>query len=490
MQTLKPLRVAFIVFSFIALTITPQAQTFTTLFSFSLSSEGVGPAAVLTQGTDGNLHGTTTAGGADNEGTIFEITPSGTLTSLYSFCSDGNCATGETPYATLVQASNGDFYGTTYQGGAHYYGTVFEISPAGELTTLYSFCSLTNCADGETPYAGLVQSTSGNFYGTTFEGGVSANCSKEYPGCGTIFEITPQGSLTTAYTFCSQANCADGAFPVAGLIQAANGSFYGATSQGGANGRGTIFELTSTGKFTSLYSFCSQTDCADGQGPQASLVQATNGNFYGTTAGGGANCISQGGCGTVFEITSAGKLTTLYSFCAQANCADGEDPVGLVQASNTKLYGTTYGADGGSPGTIFSITPAGKFELLYTFCSQFNCTDGEHPDAGLLVDTDGLLYGTTSMGDGFGTAFSLSAGIAPFIEARPASGKVGASVTILGTNLSGATAVTFHGTSAAFNVVSPSEISATVPTGATSGVVEVNLPSGTLKSNVIFRVKS
>jgi uncharacterized repeat protein (TIGR03803 family) len=295
-------KTAWILFAFYAATAltSPATTTFTTLIRFD-GTNGSDPGNTsLVQGTDGNFYGTTELGGANSNGTVFKITPTGTLTTLYSFCSQTDCADGATPSAGLVQDTNENFYGTTYYGGANGYGTVFKITPTGKLTTLYSFCSQINCTDGAYPYAVLVQATNGNFYGTTLNGG---NGGEKGTG-GTVFEVTPAGKLTTLHNFCSQINCTDGQLPSAGLVQAANGNFYGTTSRGGANSQtGTVFKITPGGKLTTLYNFCSQTNCSDGAWPAAGLVQAANGNFYGTTEGGGTN----DDCGTVFEITLAGK---------------------------------------------------------------------------------------------------------------------------------------------------------------------------------------
>jgi uncharacterized repeat protein (TIGR03803 family) len=209
---------------------------------------------------------------------------------------------------------------------------------AQTFTTLANF----NNADGDEP-ASLVQGTDGNFYGVTHYGGLGpGNCPYgRSMGCGTVFRVTPAGTLTKLYSFCSQPNCADGNFPV-GLVEGANGNFYGVTSSGGGlvscgNGCGTVFEITPTGKLTTLYRFCSQFACPDGDEPLGGLALGSNGVFYGTTLLGGAN---QGG--TVFAITADGKLTTLYSFCAQSNCTDGMWPSEtLLQATNGKLYGST-----------------------------------------------------------------------------------------------------------------------------------------------------
>src|ERR1039457_138860 len=286
--------------------------------------------------------------------------PAQTLTTLYSFCSQSGCPDGDAPYAGVVQATNGDLYGTTLYGGTNgtnTSGTVFKITPGGTLTTLYSFCSQTGCPDGDASYAGLVQAANGDLYGTTYGSGANGDF-------GTVFKITPAGTLTTLYSFCSQSGCTDGAHLAGGLVQAANGDLYGTTVLGGANDAGTVFKITPGGTLTTLYSFCSQggTSCTDGAGPQAGLVQAANGNFYGTTESGGR---AHGG-GTVFKITPGGTLTTLYRFCSQSGCPDGSDPVaGVVQAADGDFYGTTSGGGASNGGTIFKITPGGTLTTLY-----------------------------------------------------------------------------------------------------------------------------
>ncbi len=461
-----------------------QAQTFTSLHNF-VGSDGASPWGTLVQGTDGNFHGTTHAGGTNSDGTIFTITPSGTLTTQYSFCSQTNCTDGDDLIAGLVQATNGIYYGTTYVGGANnvgsvHSGTVFKITATGTPTTLYNFCSKTECTDGENPgYGGLIQAANGDLYGTTMFGGTGTN------GEGTIFKITPSGSLSTLYNFCSKTGCADGAQPFAGLIQATDGDFYGTTYAGGANRSGTVFKITPSGKLATLYNFCSVggTACTDGSSPQAGLIQATDGNFYGTTYDGGAN-----GSGTVFKITPKGTRTTLHSFCSQTGCTDGYYPwAGLIQATDGNFYGTTSEGGGAtSAGTVFMITPAGTLTTLHSF----DGTDGGQPYSGLVQGTDGNFYGTTSTdAGGNGTVFKLSMGLGPFLKTQTTSGTVGAAVKILGSSLTGASSVTFNGTAATtFKVVSNYEITTTVPAGATSGTVQVVTPGGTLKSNVVYTV--
>jgi uncharacterized repeat protein (TIGR03803 family) len=253
-------------------TVIAQAQTFNTLINFD-GTNGANPALMsLVQGSDGQLYGTTSMGGANNSGTIFRITPTGKLTTLYSFCTQTNCTDGANPNAALVLATNGNFYGTTPTGGANSNGTIFKITSSGVLSTLYSFCAIANCTDGANPSAGLVQATDGNFYGTTGSGGAG--------GLGTVFRITPGGNLTLLHSFAGS----DGANPSAGLIQATDGDLYGTTFYGsGPNcipeGCGSVFKTTPSGVLTTMYSF---TDLKDA-GPRAGLIQASDGRVYGTT---------------------------------------------------------------------------------------------------------------------------------------------------------------------------------------------------------------
>jgi uncharacterized repeat protein (TIGR03803 family) len=471
---------------------------FSILHTFS-GPDGSSPQSELIQGLDGNLYGTTVAGGTGVNcaylvdagelggcGTIFRITPSGTLTTLYNFCDQSPCADGAAPNSRLVQAANGDIYGTTSQGGSGAYcpyllgcGTVFEITPSGALTTLYSFCSQSGCVDGQSSFAGLIQASNGDLYGTTFYGG-------SYDNHGTLFKITPEGSLTTLYSFpgeCIFPPCWGGTGPEGVLVQGANGYLYGTTVDGGTTGNGglgTVFKVTPSGTLTTIYSFCTLTGCPDGDLPIFGLVQGADGYLYGTTAVGGVN-----GRGTVFQITPSGALTTLYSFCSLTGCPDGAPPVGeLIQATDGNLYGTTSGGGAGNFGTVFRITPSGDLTTLYSFCPPSQ-TCAANPLAGLLQATNGNLYGTSNA---FGTVFRLSIGMSAFVKTLPAAGVVGEVVEILGTNLNGTTSVTFNGTPAMILKDAPTVIYAKVPAGATTGKVQVVTPSGTLTSNVAFEV--
>ena len=425
------------IFCFVVV-VSTSAQTFQTVVTFNLT-DGSYPTAGLIQGSDGNYYGTTLDGAPPNSGEVFRVASDGTLSTLYDFCSLTNCADGGLPFAGLVQGSDGNFYGTTYVGGTggtigdacgEGCGTVFQITSSGALTTLYSFCPLANCPDGALPTSGLIQGSDGAYYGTT-----SADGTKPLGG-GTVFKITSKGALTTLYRFCTMANCADGSVPYASLVQGSDGNFYGVTYQGGNNttscdkGCGTIYVITPKGSETAIYSFCSQANCSDGSSPTGALVQDKDGNFYGMTNAGGA---FHGG--TVFRVTPSGVLTTLHNFCSLPNCADGNRAYsvavptfgGLIQGSDGNFYGTTaIGGTGlgavcahGGCGTVFQMTPSGTMTTLHNFCSKDNCPDGGLPIGALIQASDGTFYGTTARGGscqdthrGCGTVFSLSLNVA------------------------------------------------------------------------------
>jgi len=454
--------------------VTLPAQTFKTLHNFN-NTDAALPWATLLQANDGNFYGTTYSGGNPNCplgcGTIFKITPQGKLT---AFDFDGT--NGSDPIAGLVQAPNGDIYGVTTGGGANDAGTVFKFTPNGAVTTLYSFDPNT----GYAPLGGLVLASDGNFYGTTSGGGPPTGACKP-SGCGTIFKITPKGKYTTLHHF---NGIPDGGNPLSTMTQAPNGKFYGTASALGNEGDyGTVFTITTKGKYTVVHQF----NNTDGAYPFGGLILGSDGNFYGQTDLGGAS--QYGAFGTVYKMTPNGKVTTLHSF----EQADGDNPVSnLVQGTDGNFYGTaSYGGKHPNFGTIFKITPSGKFTTLH----NFNSTNGSYPYAGLIQATNGKFYGATYAGGsstacpyGCGTVFSLSAGLGPFVEALPNSGQQGAAIRILGSDLTGATSVTFNGTAAKFTVISKSEIKANVPSGATTGTVEVTTAKNTLKSNTLFRV--
>lgn len=471
----KTTNIALILCAFLASVL--AAQTLTVLHDFD-NTDGSYPWGGFVQAPNGDYYGTASGGGANGQGVVFKITPGGVFSTVYNFCSQGGsaCTDGAQPRMGLMLDSNGDLYGTTLFGGANNRGTIYRITPAGVPTTLYSFCSLASCADGWAPYGVLLQSSGRGIYGTTNQAG-------KY-NAGTIFDITPAGRLTTLHSFCGTTGCPGGGDPLAGLVQYGSGVFYGTTSADGANcsgpsGCGTVFKLTGDA-VTRLYSFCSEggSACTDGSEPDAAPVLAPNGNFYGTTRIGGPS-----NNGTVFEITPSGALTTVYGFCSQGGCPDGQVPRGgLILGSDGNFYGTTSGGFG----TIFQITPNGALTTL----AAFDNTNGSGPYAPPVQGTNGDFYGTTNLGGahGYGVIYRLSTGLAPFVKTVPTAGKVGAAVKILGSGLTGATSVTFNGTAAVFKVVAGSEITTTVPSGATTGTVQVVTPRGTFDSNVTFDV--
>ncbi len=458
-------------------TLSLRAQTLTNLVTFPGGS-GSDPQGSIAQGTDGSFYGTTVEGGnsscnpPNGCGTVFKVTQSGVLTILYSFCSKANCADGSNPYGGLVLGTDGDFYGVTPNGGPHGGGTIFRITPQGKLTTLYSFCAETNCADGDSAISPPVEASDGSFYGTAYGGA---------HGVGTIYEITPTGKLTSLYSFCALAGCPDGSAPAGGLVRGTDGEYYGTTYRGGSFGYGTVFKIAAGGQLITLHSFSS----TDGANPTASLIQAKNGDFYGSTLLGGTvldTCPS--GCGTLFRISSSGKLATLDNF----DWSNGYEPnSALVQATDGNLYGTTvYGL---GVGTVFNVALGGN---NLTVLSAFNGgLDGRYPFGGVLQATDGNFYGTTA-GDGStsnGTVYSLDMGLGSFITFVFPSGKAGQTAQILGQGLTEATSITFDGIPAAkFLIRSDTYMTAVIPGGATTGSVVVTTPNGSLRSNVIFRI--
>lgn len=294
----------------------------TVLYSFA-GSDGENPASGLTLGTDGNFYGTTVEGGTFGYGTVFKITPRGNLIVLYDFT---NGSDGSHPYAPPVEGVDGNFYGTTYGAVCHVgcLGTIYKITSSGRLTALHDFCSKTGCPDGFNPIAPLVLGTDGNFYGTTEFGGAV-----DY---GVVFKITPAGKLTVLYNFDRR----HGAYPIGPLVQGSDGNFYGTTAEGGKTAvrQGEVFRITPKGGLSVLYSMQGANDGGD---PYAGLVQATDGNFYGASAAGGET--SSGcpfGCGATFQITPAGKLTPLHEF----DLTTGSTPyVTPFQHTNGIIYG-------------------------------------------------------------------------------------------------------------------------------------------------------
>jgi uncharacterized repeat protein (TIGR03803 family) len=372
-----------------------QAQTLTTLYSFTGLTDGGFPYTGLVRDSEGNLYGMTELGGsglfgnAFGAGTLFKVDTSGNETVLHNF--GETVMDGEFPFTgNLLRDTAGNLYGTTEYGGAYDSGTIFRVSPTGHE----DLASFTGGANGGFPLAGLVADAAGNGYGTTFVRGTG--CAPY--GCGTVFKISSAGKVTALYSFTGGA---DGDQPKAGLVRDSAGNLYGTTAAGGGSGRGIVFKVDTTGKEAVLYTFGSQQQ--DGSDPLGGLVQDSAGNLYGTTASGGSS-----GGGTVFKVDTTGKETVLYSFCSQSGCADGVQPqAGLVRDSAGNLYGSTVSGGASFQGTVFELDTTGKETVLYNFSGG---TDGGSPYASLIRDAAGNLYGTTSYGGIFscGTVFKIT----------------------------------------------------------------------------------
>jgi uncharacterized repeat protein (TIGR03803 family) len=369
------------------------------LHNFTGGSDGSVPQSPLVQGSDGNFYGTASGAGDGGGGTVFQLTPAGGFTALHSFAP---ATEGEIPLAGLIQGSDGNFYGTTLGGpGSNGRGTVFQITPAGAVTTLHSFFA--GSADGGWNDADLLQGSDGNFYGTTLSGGSSND--------GTVYKVTPAGVVTTLHSFTRVGTDGSNPWEVA-LIQSTNGNFYGTTTYGGNRGAGTAFQMTPAGALTTLLNF---PDATGGMAPFSGLVQGADGNFYGTAPVSGGSI-----GGAVFKITPAGTATNLHNFTG-AN-GEGTGPyAGLIQGVDGNFYGTTTGAGSGI-GTIFEVTPAGAFSTLYSFTTG---TSSSGSNANFVIQgSDGNFYCTTNAGgsSGDGMIFVLQRNFgAPMVLVQPSS---------------------------------------------------------------------
>ncbi|MGH9495983.1 MAG: choice-of-anchor tandem repeat GloVer-containing protein [Candidatus Sulfotelmatobacter sp.] len=431
-------------------------QVVSPIYSFNSAAVSGSPQyVVLVQDRDASLWGTT-FGSAVDFGSVFKLTTNGAERDIYSL--DGT--QGSEPYGGLLLGADGNFYGTTAFGDTVNDGALFRITRSGVYTVLHDFAG---DADGRDPLAPPIQASDGNLYGGTV-GNVNS----------TIYQYSRTGVFSTIYQF----DQAHGFGVVGQLIQGADGSLYGTATGGGVHNCGTIFKLSRAGVIFKAYSFpCGQ----GGSSPNSALLQASDGNFYGTATAGGT-----GNVGIAFKMTPTGKVSILHNF--QDGTSDGSQPVGaLTQGTDGNLYGTTFGGGKSGAGTLFQITTAGAYSLLYSFVP----TIGEGPQAGLRQHTNGKFYGTTTLGGAFdsGAVYSLDMGLGPFITFVSATGRVGAAVQILGQGLTGATSVTFNGVPASsVKVVTDTFLTAVVPAGATTGPVVVTTPTGTLTSNVSFIV--
>jgi uncharacterized repeat protein (TIGR03803 family) len=423
------------------------------VYSFTSQGSSQFPAHVTpAQGRDGKLYGTTNGG---TNGSIFKVSIARSFAELFAFhFSDGCC-----PAYGLTLATDGNFYGAAAGGGNGQNGVLFKITPTGTYTVVHYFGG---GFDGAVPAFPPLQASDGNLYGTTV--GDSSG--------STVYKYTLSGKFSTIFQF-------NGQFVGLSLIQGADGGLY-ETGSGGAKGCGGIFKMSTTGVMLQSYSF----PCGDGGNGPEGLLQAADGNFYGTTLQGGSH-----NAGTIFKMTPDFQVSILYSFLGSSGSTpDGRLPAaGLVQATDGNLYGTTSEGGSADMGTLYQISTNGTYKSLYSFRGKA----GKLPASGLVQHTSGLLFGTAEQGgaNGLGTVYALDMGLGPFITFVQPTGKVGQTAQILGQGFTGTTSVTFNGIAAtSFTVGRSTYLRAVIPSGATTGPVVVATPNGTLTSNVNFVV--
>ena len=361
----------------------------TTIRSFN-GPTGQAPTEALTRGNDGTFYGVTSAGGLNDEGTVFRVTTDGAITILHNFDSTTD---GLRPRGKLLLASDGNLYGVTQSRGPGGGGTVFQVSTGGSFSVVHAFT--TSGAQGKTPLAGLIQGGDGALYGTTQLGDIQGDGA----GDGTLYRLTLTGGFAVLHFFDFDTSGVGGYAPDTSLVQGSDGNFYGVTRGGGDNGVGTVYRLGADGSFTNLHSF----NGADGSTPLGPLVEGNNGVFYGlTTTGGRSNR------GTFFGITSSGALTTVRDFITGDPLLTSQ-PFGLTKSSDGTFYLTAISGVSNS-GAILQFTTAGAITTVYPFTtSSSNSNAGRLPVAPLAQAQDGSFYGTTSSGgaSGFGTVYHL-----------------------------------------------------------------------------------
>ena len=362
------------------------AGVFDSLYTFAGdNTDGNWPAGALVADPTGTIWGTTSSGGPNGAGTVFKYTPGGTETMVYHFTGGND---GDMPDGGLLKASNGDFFGTTYIGGKYGLGTIFKVTPAGVLTTIYSFG--TNANDGGNPRGELIWSADHQLAGVTVNGGAG--------NVGTVFKVSLQGKETILHGFAGP----DGQYPRAALVMDKAGNMYGTTydtfSSAVNAGNGTAFKIDPAGNFTVIYNFLGAT----GYGPSAPMVLDPSGNLIGTTQNGGAD-----NNGAIFKLTPAGKATVLYTFTGGNDGGRPIAPVTLTKAG--AMLSTTFEGGKNGYGTVYRLTAAGKLQTLHTFDS----TDGRFSQSGLLIDapvSELFLYGLTYSGgsNGNGNIYSIT----------------------------------------------------------------------------------
>ncbi len=415
---MKPRFLLIFLLSSIFLSALAPAQTYSEsiLYSFGSSSgDGINPWSGLVMDGAGNLYGTTNVGGDLNCpainfnfdvgcGTVFKIDTLGNETILHTFHGGKD---GANPVNSLTIDEAGNLYGITLYGGykAGQGGTVFKIRPSGKYSILHAF---TGAPDGQNPWGSLTLDAAGNIYGTTSLGGnsVSTPCKprRGTPGCGIVYKLSPKGVETILYNFNGGS---DGAFPKGNVVLDSIGNLYGAATEAGPNNYGYLFKLSPQNELTNLYSFCSQINCADGTLPSF-LTLDSQGNLYGIAGADGRSMNGFGFPGAIFEHSPAGLETTLATFCIGFTCPNGSGPYGNLLLDGATLYGTTYEGGQYEEGTVYELSTAGVETLLYSF--GFSEQAGMQPLSGVIADQAGNLYGTTLGGgsQGKGAVFKLT----------------------------------------------------------------------------------
>ena len=431
-----------------------QAQTYTDIHDFN-ETDGCCALypSLLTQGRDGNIYGTTTSGGAHLYGNVFKMTPAGALTSIFSF--DGTHGLG--PEGGVTLGTDGNLYGTTYQGGTGHAGIIFKVTTAGAFTELYDF---QNAADGAYPRVPPTQAQDGNLYGTTGNGTVA-----------TLYKLTTAGVFTVMVNLASQS--------YSPLLLGTDGTLYGTTLKGGTYNGGTVFRFSPATKIlTTIYNFHTE------YSPYGPLMQGVDAALYGTTSVGGT--LSGG---SVFRLTTAGAYKVLVNFNTSPSTNGSVPLAGLVQGSDKFLYGVTSTGGASGQGALFKVSATGTgFALLHSF----QTATGDTPYSTPLLHTNGKIYGLAYHGGAkvpYGAAYSFTNSLLPFTETvMRKSAKEGTVIEMLGQGFKAATGVLFGTSSATFTAASNTYLTATVPPNATTASIEVLEPTGNLLTPLKFKV--
>lgn len=441
-----------------------RAQTVTNILSFNTTNGSFPADTTPVQGRDGLIYGMANAGGTFSYGTIWAQSVSGTFWRvLYNF----DFTTGAFPQGGLMLGTDGKLYGVTPEGGTNpgggANGVVFKITTGGEYTVLHNFAGGT---DGCIPEAPPIEATDGNLYGTT------SNCGDF--GQGTAYKIKRDGTFTSIHQFTGN----EGRTVFAPLMQAIDSNLWGTAYEGGKNGCGTVFKMSTGGAVLNSLSLA----CDAESGPHSQLIQTANGDIYGTAVGGGL------GYGAIFKLTSNGVLSTVYQFLGPPTGADFSSPTGgIMQANDGNFYGTTLYGGANSQGGIYSVSGT-TYAHVYDFGHSPLINQ---VTSGLVQHTNGKFYSAAGTGgkNSVGSVFKLDLGLGAFVALVKNVGRVGTTVQVLGQGFSGTSSVTFNGVAAsAFTIVSDTYLAAVVPTGASTGPVVVTTPGGVLTSNRNFRV--